>query len=111
MNKVDELHSLVSGAIWRAEQAEVRGAGDAAEAWAEVSSLEEKLAHALPVSAAEGRSARRGAVRAAIKAGDYQRGQGLAECYMVERGAPASFTESLQEIVEENIRASAVRSR
>ena len=44
MNNVDELHSRVSGAIWRAEQAEEHGLGSAAGEWAAVSSLEEKLA-------------------------------------------------------------------
>jgi hypothetical protein len=111
MKNVDELHSRVSGAIWRAEQAEEHGPGDAADEWADVSSLEEKLASVIPVSAPEGRIARRGAVLAALKAGDYKRGQSLAELYLAEEGAPPSLRESLQEIVEENTRATATRSR
>jgi hypothetical protein len=111
MKNVDELHSRVSGAILRAERAEERGPGDAASEWADVSSLEEELAGVIPVSAPEGRVARRGAVRAALKAGDHERGHSLAELYMAEEGAPPSLREALQEIVEENTRATAIRSR
>jgi hypothetical protein len=105
---VDDLHLLVSDAIWRAEQVEERGPSSAASEWATVSSLEEKLAGALPVSAPEGRIARRGAVRAAFKAGDHARGRSLAERYMAEEGAPASLKEALREILDENTRAAAV---
>ncbi len=104
MKNVDELHSRVSDAIWRAERAEEHGPGDATDEWADVSSLEEKLAGIIPVSASEGRIARRGAVRAAFKAGDYARAQSLADRYMAEKGAPAALREALQEILEENTR-------
>lgn len=69
-----------------------------------------ELADAIPVSASEGRIARRGAVRAAFKAGDHERGQSLAERYIAEKGAPASLKEALREILDENTRAAAARS-
>jgi hypothetical protein len=66
--ETDTLNSLVTGAIWRAEQLEAHGIGSASQAWAEVSSLEEELAKVLPMSEPEGRVARRGAVVEALKA-------------------------------------------
>ena len=70
---VNTLNTLVSSAIWRAEQLEDLGLEAARSAWVEVSSLEEELAKAIPAEQAEGRIARRGAVRAALKANDVAR--------------------------------------
>ena len=78
---VDALHTLVSGAIWRAEQLEDLDAETAPLAWSEVSKLEEALAKELPVAEPEGCIARRGAVRAALKAHNALRAQTLAEIY------------------------------
>ena len=105
--ETDTLNTLVSGAIWRAEQLETRGIRPSSQAWAEVSSLEEELAKALPVSDAEGRIARRGAVRAALKAGDYTRAQILADGYLAEDSAPTSLKTALREILEEDAHATA----
>lgn len=107
--EIDILHSLVTGAIWRAEHLEDRGIVSAAQAWAEVSALESKLADALPVTEPEGRVARRGAVRAALKARDYARGESLAELYMSENYAPTALTEALQNLLDEDERAMASR--
>lgn len=107
--ETDTLNTLVSGAIWRAEQLETRGIRSALQAWAEVSSLEEELAKALPLSESEGRIARRGAVRAALKAGDYARAHLLAESYLAEEGAPKSLKSALREILEEDSQAMASR--
>lgn len=96
----DTLNTLVTGAIWRAEELESRRISSAA-AWAEVSSLEEELATAHPVSAGQGRIARRGAVRAALKSGDYKRAYSLADRYLGEDGAPESLKTGLREILEE----------
>ncbi len=71
-------------------------------AWAEVSSLEEELATALPVSQPEGRIARRGAVRAALKALDHARAHTLAERYLAEKDAPKSLRMAIREILEED---------
>ena len=104
--ETDTLNTLVTGAIWHAEQLEVRGIG-ASQAWAEVSSLEEKLAKAHPVSEFEGRIARRGSVSAALKAGDYARAHKLADGYLAEGAAPESLKETLREIFEEDAEAMA----
>ena len=60
----DTLNTLVTDAIWRAEELEALGI-PASPAWKEVSAIEEELAKAFPVSEGQGRIARRGAVRAA----------------------------------------------
>jgi hypothetical protein len=97
---IDTLNTLVTGAIWRAEELESRGI-PTSQAWAEVSSIEEDLAKALPVSAGDGRIARRGAVRAALKSGDYKRAYTLADRYLDEENAPESLKTGLREIMEE----------
>jgi hypothetical protein len=104
--ETDTLNMLVSGAIWRAEQLEARGIG-ALPAWAEVSSLEEELAKALPLAESEGRIARRGAVRAALKAQDYVRAYSLAESYFAEEAAPKSLKAALRDILKEDSQAMA----
>jgi hypothetical protein len=107
--ETDSLNTLVSGAIWRAEQLEAHGIRPVLQAWAEVSSLEEELAKALPVSESEGRIARRGAVRAALKAGDYARAHALAEAYVADETAPRSLKAALRKILEEDAQAVASR--
>jgi len=101
---VDVLHTLVSGAIWRAEQLEEHQVGSASLAWGEVSSLEEELATVLSVSLPEGRIARRGAVRAALKARDYARAHSLAERYAADEGAPESLRAAFSSMLEDDAR-------
>ncbi len=108
--ETDTLNALVSGAIWRAEQLEAHGIRSASQAWAEVSSLEEELARILAVSESEGRIARRGAVRAALKAGDYARAHSLAEGYAGET-APESLKAALRKILQEDARTMTRRFR
>jgi hypothetical protein len=105
--ETDALNTLVTSAIWRAEQLEAHGIRPTSQAWAEVSSLEEELAKAIPVSESEGRIARRGAVRAALKAADYARAQALAESYLAEEAAPKSLKAELRKILEEDSQAMA----
>jgi hypothetical protein len=107
----DSLHSLVTAAIWRAEQLEEHEISSAPLAWAEVASLEEQLAAALPASQPEGRIARRGAVRAALKARDYNRAQALAQRYLGEKDVPKNLRTALREILEEDARNLASRYR
>jgi hypothetical protein len=107
----DSLYSLVTSAIWRAERLEEHRVSSAPLAWAEVSSIEEELATVLPVSLPEGRIARRGAVRAALKARDYVRAQDLTQRYLAEEEAPESMHVALREILEEDVQALAVRYR
>ena len=99
--ETDTLNTLVTGAIWRAEQLEAHGIRPA-QAWAEVSSLEEELAKALPAAEAEGRIARRGAVRAALKAGDFLRAHLLSDGYLADEAAPKSFKTALRKILEDD---------
>ena len=103
--ETDTLNALVSGAIWRAEELDSRGIPSASLAWAEGSSFEEDLARAHPVSEGQGRIARRGAVRAALKAGDYARAQALADGYLADDGAPESLKTALCNILEEDAQA------
>jgi hypothetical protein len=105
------LNTLVTGAIWRAEQLEEHGVGSAPLAWAEVSSLEEELAKVLPASHPEGRIARRGAVRAALRAGDFARAQALTERYLAEKDATRTLRAALRQLLEEDARALAERFR
>jgi hypothetical protein len=104
----DTLNALVTAAIWRAEQLDALGL-PSAQAWAEVSSIEEKLAKVLPVTAPEGRIARRGAVRAALKAADYGRAEALTQGYSGENEAPRSIKSALRQILEEDAQAMAIR--
>ena len=100
---IDSLRSLVSGAKERAEQlGEHREASS--DAWEEVSVLEEGLAIALPISEPEGRIARRGAVRAALKAGDHARARLLTQRYLAEE-APDSLRATLREMLEADAHA------
>ena len=100
--ETDTLNTLVSSAIWRAEQLEDRGIRSASQAWSEVSTLEGELAKAIPVSEPEGRIARRGSVRAALKAGDYDRAQALVDGYVAEEGTPESLSLVLREILKDD---------
>lgn len=107
----DLLNTLVTGAIWRAEQLEEHGVASVPLAWTEVSTLEEELAKALPASDSEGRIARRGAVRAALRAGDFARAQALVERYRAEKDAPRALRAALRQLLEEDARTLAERFR
>jgi hypothetical protein len=107
----DSLHALVTGAIWRAEQLEEHRVGSAPLAWAEVSSLEQELASALPVSLPEGRIARRGAVLASLKARDYARAHTLVERYLADQEAPKELRAALRSMLEEDARTLAGQFR
>jgi hypothetical protein len=95
---VDTLNVLVSSAIWRAEQLEELGLDASAMAWLEVSRLEEQLARIKPAKDQEGRIARRGAVRAALKAGDLARAEELAEGF-VEDGVSGALRKELRDLL------------
>jgi len=100
--ETDVLNILVSGAIWRAEQLETLGFASAQRAWMEVASLEAELAKALPASSPEGRIARRGAVRAALKAGDFTHAQNLAASYLNDT---PTMRNDLRRILDEDARS------
>lgn len=102
---VDALRALVSGAIWRAEQLDELGLETACLAWMEVSQFEEELAKVIPAKDAEGRIARRGAVRAALKAKKHVRAQNLVKRYVAERGAPRSLRADFREMMDSDSKA------
>ena len=96
----DTLNALVSGAIWRAEQLDELMLETAYLAWLEVSKLEESLANTISVKDAEGRIARRGAVRAALKSKDTSRAHQLVELYTSEAGVPVSLRNELTKMIK-----------
>ena len=82
---LDELYASVTAAIFRAEAAEAEGdVGRAADAQFDVSCLEEEIATKLPANDPEGEIARRGALRAALRARQHARAAELAERYLEE---------------------------
>ena len=99
---VDTLNSLVTGAIWRAEQLDDSGLETACSAWSEVSRWEEELAKLSPAKEPEGRIARDGAVRAALKAKDPVRAQELVERYVAEDRIPKALRTELRHMLEED---------
>ena len=100
----DILNPLVTSAIWRAEQLDELAAGTAPLAWSEVSTLEGQLVVLLAVCTQEGRLARRGAVRAALKAHDYSRAEELARRYASEDGTPDSLRAAIEEMFQQDAR-------
>jgi hypothetical protein len=99
---VDTLQTLVSSAIWRAEQLEELGPEAAYSAWADVSKLEEEIAKAIPAWESEGRIARRGAVRAALKAQDCARAQELVALYQGQNGTSAALEKDFRRLLKAN---------
>jgi hypothetical protein len=107
----ESLNALVTSAIWRAQELESLGIGSASQAWSEVSSIEQELAKTHPTSQGQGRIARRGAVRAALKAGDYGRAQDLSDSYANERGATNTLKTALKEMLTQDAREMESRYR
>ena len=96
---VSTLNALVSSAIWRAEQLEELELDAASSAWLEVSKLEEELAKVKPADDSEGRIARRGAVRAALKANDIARAEELAKLF-ADDGASRVLRKELHDLLK-----------
>lgn len=87
---IDELYERVTEAILRAEALEDQGpTAEMRAAYLTVSFIEEEIAELTPPSGPEGAIARRGAVRAALKAGVPMRAGDLAERYLAEPAPPA----------------------
>lgn len=96
---LDSLYPLVTEAIRRAEVLDDLNAPGAAAAYLDVSLLEAKLADLLPATDVEGAIARRGAVRAAIAAGDLARARELSSRYASEPGIDAELVTELGRLV------------
>ena len=84
MSNLDELNGLITEVIRRAEELEDVGSPYVKTAYAEVSRVEEKIAGVTEPTSVEGMIARRGAVRAAIKADDPGRARLLADRFVTE---------------------------
>jgi len=76
----DDLNSRVTQAIWGAEHLEEQSSSYR-PAWLNVSRIEDELAMCPSLSSAERHIARRGAVSAALKAGEHNRAQELVQKY------------------------------
>ncbi|MDB5213399.1 MAG: hypothetical protein JWO86_1326 [Myxococcaceae bacterium] len=105
-SSLDELYAQVTAAILRAESAEAAGEESrAADAYFDVSCLEESIADVVAVGEPEGQIARRGVLRAALRARQYARAMELAERYLVEPNASAELMASLGDFRDEARRA------
>jgi hypothetical protein len=104
---IESLYPLVTEAIRRAEVFDEIQAPGARDAHRDVSLLEERIASLLAASTSEGAIARRGAVRAAIAAGDVHRAHDLATRFSAEGGTTDALRHELDEIVEEARNSSA----
>ena len=96
---LDSLYQRVTEAILRVEVLEVKGPSiEVAQAYLTVSFVEEEIAEAVPASDEEGAIARRGAVRAALKAGIPTRTKELVRRYWAEPDVPPELAEQLREM-------------
>jgi hypothetical protein len=104
---IETLYPLVTEAIRRAEIYDEIEAPGARDAHRDVSLLEERVADLLPASHSEGAVARRGAVRAAIAARDFDRAEMLAERYCADSNASVQLARELRSMIDELRRPSA----
>jgi hypothetical protein len=84
----DELDTLVTIALRRAEILDEAGSQAASEAWQEVSIYEERLAAIIAPTEIAGGIARVGAVRAALAAGQWPKAARLRSVYLGEPELP-----------------------
>lgn len=97
---IDTLYMLVTEAIIRANTLADLGAPGAATASSDVSILEERIAEVLPPSDPEGAIARRGAVRAAVAAGDLPRAIRLVNQYSDDSNANRELRQELHGLLD-----------
>lgn len=98
-DRLNELNQHVSEAINAAERMTDQSSVEAKESYLKVSRLEEQIAELVPASDVQGAIARRGAVRAAMNAGDERRAIGLAATY-ARTGADETLARELQELLK-----------
>lgn len=96
---LDSLYLLVTEAIQRAEVLEDLGAPGAAAAHLDVSLIEERIAGMLLASSVEGALARRGAVRAALSAGDRRRAENLIDRFGADPDADDDLRTQMGQIL------------
>jgi hypothetical protein len=103
---LDELYEQVTAAILRAEAAEAeRDEPRAADAQFDVSCLEEEIASRIPADDPEGEIARRGVLRAGLRAHQHARVVELGERYLAEPLASEALKQTLKEFLDEALRA------
>jgi len=100
----NDLDTLVSIAIRRAEVLEDVGSPSAQEAWLEVLAYEERLAAITPAADIAGGIARAGAVHAALAAGRREDAERLARKYLNDPSLPAERRAAIERVVEEDNR-------
>jgi hypothetical protein len=98
----EELDTLVSIAIRRAELLDDDDAPEAAGAWHEVMLYEEQLAKITSPSDVSGGVARAGAVWAALAAGRRRHAVRLKDKYLAEDGLPDERRSAIEETFEED---------
>lgn len=98
---IELLYPLVTEAIRKAEVFDDINAPGARDAHRDVSLLEERIASLLEASSAEGAIARRGAVRAAIAAGDIHRAEELAARFSSQAGMTDALRSELDEMIKD----------
>ena len=96
--ELDDLYRDVSAAILEAERVE-EGTPAFIEASGRVSDLEQQIAAAVPASDPEGAIARRGAVRAALAAGERDLAHTLTRAYVDDPEAPVELRQELLELI------------
>jgi hypothetical protein len=106
---VELFYPLVTEAIRRAETLEDLGAPGTSLAFLDLSLLEERIAEAVAASDAEGALARRGAVRAALSAGEIERARQLVERFLAEPGTNGELRDELLQLVTQAERSRAAR--
>jgi hypothetical protein len=98
----DELDTLVSFAIRRAELLEDMQSPAAGEAWHEVMAYEQQLAAITDAAAIAGGVARAGAVCAALAAGRHGEAERLASQYLAEPCLPAERRAAIERAFQED---------
>jgi hypothetical protein len=110
MVALGEIYAEVTEAILRAE-ALPAGSQEEAAAFRRVSELEQRIAAETEPEGLEGAVARRGAVTAAMRAGDWRRAINLADAFLLE-SIPESLVEELSRLrAEASLRLSGSGSR
>ena len=98
----NDLDTLVSIAIRRAEVLEDVNSPTAQEAWLEVLAYEERLAAITPATDIAGGIARAGAVHAALAAGRREEAEQLAQRYRSDPSLPAARRKAIERAFEED---------
>lgn len=105
----ETFYPLITEAIRRAEALDDLRAPGARLAYLDLSLLEEKVAELLPPSDPEGALARRGAVRAALSAGNRARAEHLVQRFLGEEGTGNNLRAELLGLLEQAEQSTAAR--